>query len=127
MDKKKFKVGDRVRYTCEEGPWLERQLYEGDEGVIVGKAYDDDEAMCVRFNVNEDICIDELEIVDSTDDKDAFLKELQALLDKYNASIYADFDQSDEVYTTTIAVGEDSVKYLYTCGIDSDNIMDYDK
>ena len=41
--------------------------------------------------------------------------------------IYVDFDEIDEIYTTTIAVGEDSVKYPYTCGIDADNIMDYDK
>lgn len=52
---------------------------------------------------------------------------MQALLRKYDASVYVGFDQSDEVYTTTIAVGEDSVKYPYTCGIDADNIMDYDK
>ena len=49
------------------------------------------------------------------------------MLDKYNAKIAVDFNQSDEIYTTTIAFGEDSVKYSYTDGIDCDNIMDYDK
>lgn len=68
-----------------------------------------------------------IEEIDPINNKDAFLFEMQALLRKYDASIYVNFDQSDEIYTTTIAFGEDSVKYSYTHGIDADNIMDYDK
>lgn len=68
-----------------------------------------------------------IEEVDPTNDKDAFLLEMQALLRKYDASIYAGFDQGDEIYTTTVAFGEDSVKYSYTHGIDADNVMDYNK
>lgn len=68
-----------------------------------------------------------IEDVDRIDNKYAFLFEMQALLSKYDASVYVDFDQSDEVYTTTVAIGEDSVKYSNTYGIDADSVMDYDK
>lgn len=120
---KKFKVGDRVMCT--------------DNGVlgVITSIDIDPMGVCdgytVLFDDGEEtwICADMVVHSDEPpyDPKTAFLSELKELLEKYNASIYVTFNQSDEIYTTTIAIGEDSVKYNYTDGIDCDNIMDYDK
>lgn len=131
MSKNRFKAGDRVRIMADvEQPynmWVEK----GDTGVIVdGKPADGFE--CVKIDGCAGmgyVCIENkyLGTDETYDRKTDFLSELKGLLDKYNAKIAVDFNQSDEIYTTTIAFGEDSVKYSYTDGIDCDNIMDYDK
>lgn len=115
---KKFNVGDRVMCTD-----------NGKLGVVT--EIDNDGFGCVvLFDDGEDTWIecDMLELSEEPpyDPKTAFLSELKGLLEKYDASIYVDFNQSDEIYTTTIAVGENSVKYNSTDGIDCDNIMDYE-
>lgn len=127
----KFKVGDRVRVVTDmEQPyymWVEK----GDAGVIVeGSPVKGFECVKIDGCANMDyVCVESkyLETDATYNPKTAFLSELKGLLEKYDASIYVDFNQSDEIYTTTIAVGEDSVKYNYTDGIDCDNIIDYDK
>lgn len=111
-DNGKINVGDFVRYKNRDA--ISKVTIAKDGWVAI-----DTPVMTAESCLIED--------VDRIDNKDAFLFEMQALLRKYDASVYVGFDQSDEVYTTTIAVGEDSVKYPYTCGIDADNIMDYDK
>lgn len=109
----KFKVGDRVRIIGDSTKTEHtiKKITEGyywlETDAFIGGIW--------------------LEKIEPTDPKTAFLSELKELLEKYDAGIYVDFNQSDEIYTTTIAVGEDSVKYNYTDGIDCDNIMDYDK
>lgn len=124
-----LKVGDRVRVVENVRNPYYMWIDKGDKGVVVeGKPIDG--FVCVKVDgcaQMEYICIEreQLEIDTAYDPKTAFLSELKGLLEKYNASIYVDFNQSDEIYTTTIAVGEDSVKYNYTDGIDCDNIMDY--
>lgn len=126
---KKLKKGDKVRMrrtVCFDYITFEK----GCVGEVTSG--EDNKGFCrIRMKNAESgemtehfICACNLEPIDS---KTAFLSELKGLLEKYNASIYVDFNQSDEIYTTTIAVGEDSVKYNYTDGIDCDNIMDYDK
>lgn len=109
---KKFKVGDFVRYKNRDA--ISKVTIVKDAWVAIDTPVATAESCPV-------------EDVEKIDNKDAFLFEMQALLDKYNASVYVDFDQSDETYTTTIAFGEDSVKYSHTFGICVDNIMDYDK
>jgi hypothetical protein len=111
-DNGKINVGDFVRYKNRDA--ISKVTIAKDGWVAI-----DTPVMTAESCLIED--------VDRIDNKDAFLFEMQALLRKYDASVYVGFDQSDEVYTTTIAVGEDSVKYPCTCGIDADNIMDYDK
>lgn len=111
-DNGKINVGDFVRYKDRDA--ISKVTIAEDGWVAI-----DTPVMTAESCLIED--------VDRIDNKDAFLFEMQALLGKYDASVYVGFDQSDEVYTATIAVGEDSVKYPYTCGIDADNIMDYDK
>lgn len=111
MDKK-FEIGDRVR----------SKFY----GVVGTITEVDTDGYILKPDTDDDMWIADTD-VEPYDPKTAFLSELKGLLEKYDASIYVIFNRSDEIYTTTIAVGEDSVKYNYTDGIDSDNIMDYGK
>lgn len=108
----KFKVGDRVRLKANGNL---AQVVIAKDGWI---GYDESRRFAGSCPMEE---------AEPIDDTTAFLSELKGLLEKYDAGIYVDFNQSDEIYTTTIAVGEDSVKYNYTDGIDCDNIMDYEK
>lgn len=128
MSEKGFKVGDFVRMVKDplyklEDTWVEK----GDIGIVTG--LEDSNVFCVDFRttVQESIFPSNYNLIERIDPKTAFLAELKDLLDRYNASIYVDFDQSDEIYNTTIAVGEDSVKYSYAYGIDTDNVLNYDK
>nr|DAN28976.1 MAG TPA: Tudor-interacting repair regulator protein [Caudoviricetes sp.] len=120
---KKFNVGDRVMCTDNGALGVITSIDIDPIGVCDGYT--------VLFDDGEEtwICADMVVHSDEPpyDPKTAFLSELKGLLEKYNASIYVDFNQSDEIYTTTIAVGEDSVKYNSTDEIDCDNIMDYEK
>lgn len=109
---KKFNIGDRVRLKANGNI---AQVVIVKDGWI---AYDESRRFAGSCPMEE---------AEPIDNKTAFLSELKGLLEKYDAGIYVDFNQSDEIYTTTIAVGEDGVKYNYTDGIDCDNIMDYDK
>lgn len=61
-----------------------------------------------------------------TPSRHKFLSHLKKLLDVYGASIYFSFKYGEEIGTTTIAIGEDSVKYSNTDGIDVDNVFEYD-
>ena len=70
---------------------------------------------------------DDLELVEPADPKADFLSELKGLLEKYDAGIKVDFDQSDEIYTTMIYVGGDSVEYDFTNVINKYNVLDYKK
>lgn len=112
MDNNKFKVGDFVRYKNRDA--ISKVVISKDGWVAIDTPVVTAESY-------------QIEDVEKIDNKDAFLFEMQALLDKYNASVCVDFDQSDEVYTTTILVGTESVEYQHTNSIDADNIMDYDK
>lgn len=122
-EQKTFNVGDRVRFKGDYLQYVEDAVSNGGEYLITDVGHDSSEVTlhCPVFIDNDD-----LELVEH-DPKTAFLSELKGLLEKYDASIYVDFNQSDEIYTTTIAIGEDGVKYNLTDGIDCDNIMDYDK
>lgn len=122
---KKFKKGDRVRYAHNEGTWIEFQLNSWNEGVVAKDSTDDD--VLVRFTVCEELDKDEIELIKPADTKADFLSELKCLLEKYDAGIKVDFDQSDDIYTTMIYVGGDSVKYDFTNVVDKYNIMDYNK
>lgn len=128
-EQKTFNIGDRVKIVADELPGHKLTLEKGDTGVIVGVAYNGYVRVQFDGHVRGDAFVDgkDLELAEPYDPKTAFLSELKGLLEKYDASIYVDFNQSDEIYTTTIAIGEDSVKYNLTDGIDCDNIMDYEK
>lgn len=114
---KKFNVGDRI--VC--NGFLGQVISVDDSFAEEDESYYD-----VEWDDGEIETVKESDI-EPIDSRGAFLSELKTLLDKYNAKIAVDFNQSYEIYTTTIAFGEDSVKYSYTDGIDCDNIMDYDK
>lgn len=108
----KIKVGDQVR-----------SKFYGIVGTVIGF---EEGGYVIGPDHAEEMWIAD-DDAEAYDPKTAFLSELKELLEKYNAKIAVDFNQSDETYTTTIAFGEDSVKYSYTDGVDCDNIMDYDK
>ena len=131
-----LRPGDTVRYSGLEGPWLEHQLIDGEEGVVIGRGYDPD-TVCVRFGACEDFYPDELEKVEpekEADRRTAFLTELQALLRKYDARIY---DHDDYKLYVEIDhhrdknVGFDNlfrIEYSDTNGeLNADNVMDFDK
>lgn len=123
---KKFNIGDRVRFTRD----YDNECVCVDKGDCGTIERIDANGILITLDNPEYVRIfdtDYIEPITPIDPKTAFLLELKGLLEKYNASIYVDFNQSDEIYTTTIAVGEDSVKYNSTDGIDCDNIMDYEK
>lgn len=122
---KKFKKGDKVRYKYDDGTWIEMQLNSWDEGVVAKDCVDDD--VLLRFDVCEELGTDEIELVEPADPKADFLSELKGLLEKYDAGIKVDFDQSDEIYTTMIYVGGDSVEYDFTNVINKYNVLDYKK
>ena len=122
---KKFKKGDKVRYKYDDGTWIEMQLNSWDEGVVAKDCVDDD--VLVRFDVCEGLGTDEIELIEPADPKADFLSELKGLLEKYDAGIKVDFDQSDEIYTTMIYVDGDSVEYDFTNVINKYNVLDYKK
>ncbi len=83
----KYKVGDKVRYTVEERLWfVERQITVGDEWTVVGKGFYDDE-VCVDFGVADDICIEDLKLVEPSGPKREFLEKLQSLMREFDAEI----------------------------------------
>ena len=96
----KFKVGDRVRYAKEDGPWSEWQIHKGAEGVVKNVIRD---LVDVQFDSTDCIYADELELVESADPKTAFLSDLAAVLRKHNAVInvgwnnYFDTDKSPRI------------------------------
>lgn len=120
----KFEIGNELMHSYTEKCGVIEAIYEGKYGV----AYD----VCVNkrgYNEHGETWLEEdcVRINACPRTLDNFLERLRLLLDDYNASIYVDFDQSDEIHTTTIAVGEDSVRYSHTYGIDTDNVLNYDK
>jgi len=121
----KFKVGDKVRYTDSEGPWVDYQVTKGCEGVVTGRTDDGD--IEVNFGGYAEVFEENLELVTPADPKREFLQRLQALLRDFDARIYSDFDQSDEINTMTIMVGNDEFRYTYVDFITADNVMDFDK
>lgn len=125
-----LKPGDVVRYSGLEGPWLEHQLIDGEEGVVIGRGYEPD-TVCVRFGASEDFYPDELEKVEpekELDRKNAFLSELQVLLRKYDARI-----RDNDYYRVYIDLGihggnMENIVYSDTNGeVTADNVMGFDK
>lgn len=131
-EQKKFNVGDRVRlkeyyeFTCAN----ELTYIDVDEVGIVKAVYGgyikiDFSDMPVWLEFYED----KIELVESYNPKTAFLSELKALLEKYNASIYdyeqyklcVDFDNGDSI--SWYWGNKTPQKSMLT----ADNIMDYEK
>lgn len=74
---------------------------------------------------------EDLEPLDKEDVRDGFLNELQCLLVKYNAEIFAYQSDFEEV-TLAFNIGDDTIEYGYRKGdnavkITPLNIFDYDK
>jgi hypothetical protein len=96
MSKKKFKVGDRVRFkrfciNCDE----DVRVAEGDYGTVVSVGdprIKNSNDIGVELDVPQYISVysKDVELAEPTDPRTAFLQELKELLAKYNADIWAD-------------------------------------
>ena len=129
----KFKVGDRVRYAKEDGPWSEWQIHKGAEGVAKNVIRD---LVDVQFDSTDCIYADELELVEPYDPTTAFLTRLQSLLREFDAEIrFVEDDYSPAIIfmghkdeKTRFGEFVDGVVLYSNHGcISADSIMDYDK
>ena len=135
MNETKFKVGDRVRYTphlsCTD-IYVEACIENGDE-LEVAEVIDKGgyEEVYVKVETTNWIDENEIELVSrpSDDPKTAFLTELKALLEKYDAQI-----RDYEEYCVEIRIGNEWLSWYSKEkisgqgeGITPSNIFDYDK
>lgn len=139
MDNKKFKVGDRV-YVPKDTHWIfpdeEIDVPKGTNGIVLGF---DEFGIVVGFEdagFSATISPSDVdELVEKSNDKDAFLFELQALLRKYDAEICTHIGEDNETYADKvlmyIQIGTYVVNYededCTSFVLSADNIMDYDK
>lgn len=133
----KFKVGDRVRFKndCYDYGGDDTCASKGDHGSVVAV---DDEDITIKLDAPSYITTEpsNLDIVEPTDRKTAFLAELKELLIRHNAMIEITEDFPDCAYIK-FHVGEESISFedigLTEIGgdrlevITPDNIMGYDK
>lgn len=122
MSEKKFKVGYRVRYINPIPHYLEDYIERGDE-CIVPEVTD-----CGYYVTKtcESLTIesDELEHIEPTDPRTAFLRELKELLSKYNATIFNATIFGLEIWAS---INGEQCVFENAEHLDSDNIMDYEK
>lgn len=131
MTKNEFKIGDRVRFTGDYHHYAESTLEVGKEYTVVSAdEYGCDlSVQCTAYSVDAE----DLELVEPLDRKTAFLRELQALMRKYDAEICGGLsDISEEDVVFILVDNKDKVKYLNGTSdtyahITADNIMDFDK
>ncbi len=132
MSEKKIKVGDRVRYIHPIPHYLRDYIGQGDE-CIVSEVTD-----CGYYVIKtcESLTIesDELELIEPTDPRTAFLQELKELLTKYNVEIgggclgwdnedpFVSFDSKD--FNLTYC---DDYCGKFKFPLTPDNIMDYEE
>lgn len=117
MSEKKFKVGDRVRYINPIPHYLEDYIERGDE-CIVSEITDCGYYVtkkCESLTVESD----ELELIEPTDPRTAFLQNLKSVLEKHNATIFG-LDLWAKINGATYDFGD--TEYL-----SADNIIGYEK
>ena len=131
-----FKVGDKVATTKPYDIAINGNTTTipiGEEGVIEDISNDDLYVYFSEYHIYLTLPIWDVELIAPLDRKTAFLRELQALLRKYDARIY-----DGELYAIHIEIGYHNVKseqidYLFfnkedsDSEINADNIMDFDK
>ncbi|MDE5886704.1 MAG: hypothetical protein K2H46_03850 [Muribaculaceae bacterium] len=118
-----FKVGDKVRSKV-----AIFAIPAGISGVVVAIAHDG------RYKVRLDgekewhgwYAGKDLELIESFDRKTAFLRELQALLRKYDARIEPYFSVGAGISSIDLYLGNDCVE-SWDRSVNADNIMDFDK
>lgn len=120
---KKFRKGDKVRYIGDGE--FEEFLFsckKGDE-FIVDEA--DEDSVTVYLSNWQVFYNEDLELVSPPNDdrKTAFLQELKALLEKYDAR-FGDY----EGYSVYFQIGDDSVSWgTPDYGVGAEDVFDYDK
>lgn len=120
MTQNEYKIGDRVRHLGYNLCGIITDFLG--EGFVMVRAIDDEVFSTWDIN-NLELC----------DRKTAFLRELQALLRKYDATIcggLSDMHNDDVIY---VSIGDDEIAYrngefgMSFASITADNIMDFDK
>ena len=118
-----FKVGDRVICT-DDGNLGTITFVDIDEGKGLNSGYE------VKFDDGSEdwIMADMLTLSDEPpyDRKTAFLRELQALLRKYDARIEPYFSVCADIPSIDLYLGNDCVE-SWDRPVTADNIMDFDK
>lgn len=137
-EQKKFKVGDRVRFTRKDCHWIETSIHNGDEGVVIGdgSGYFPNSVDVNFSGVSDEISVNDLELVESYDPTTDFLTRLQSLLREFDAEIrFVEDDYSPAIIfmghkdeTTRFGKFVDGVVLYSNHGcISADSVMDYDK
>lgn len=126
MSENKFKVGDRVRVVATE-PIHQNAWIDPDEKGVVVEIDNNRNNPIVRVRMDVPASIapfvkSQLELIEPTDPRTAFLKELKELLAKYNAKIYS---TEFSAYMSADVNGEGV--YFLNSELTADNIMDYEE
>lgn len=116
MTKNEFKIGDKVRVKSTD---IEDIVIDVCNGNVFLKESG-------YWNMKT------LELVEQLDRKTAFLTELQALLRKYDATIYGGLSETHNDDVIFVSVGDDDIAYRNGYGeeyanITADNIMEFGK
>lgn len=137
-EQKRFKIGDRVRFTREDCHWIETSIHNGDEGVVIGNGsgYFPNSVDVSFSGVSDEISVNDLELVETYDPTTDFLTRLQSLLSEFDAEIrFVEGDYSPAIIfkgykdeKTSFGEFIDGLMLYsnHSC-ISADNIMDYDK
>lgn len=125
MSEKKIKVGDRVRFIGDYTHYVEEALKNGEVYTISNI---DDWGVELSVPMESHVDAEYLELVEPTDPRTAFLRELKELLRKYDASIASAAVYADD-YWVEAYMGNNLVASTEGKSVDftSDNIMDYEK
>lgn len=126
MSEKKFKVGDKVRYINPIPHYLEDYIERGDECIL--SEITDCGYYVTKTCESLTIESDELELIESTDPRTAFLQELKELLTKYDARIVSGAKYEDTCWVEAY-IGSELVASSEGKSVDftADNIMNDDK
>lgn len=119
MTKNEFKIGDTVRFKGKKKIHTITGINEYGQYKVSGHP--------TWF-----LSAEHLEHAETPDRKTAFLSELQALLRKYDATIYGGLSETHNDDVIFVSIGDDDIAYRNGCGeeyanITPDNIMDFDK
>lgn len=128
----KFKQGDKVRYIGETDQYIEVELTNRSDRILEIVADRNDGYQEVKFEETTVFDDEDLELVERPDPTTAFLTELQNLLRRYDARIFASetFDMSYKKLGNVVGfyIGDDIEVFPTTFNtITPDNIFDYEK
>ena len=120
-----FKKGDIVVFKGEHLHISEEIIK--DDILTVYDVSEDGNKVWVKYPAVGKVDASELDMYLPYDRKTTFLRELQALLKKFDASMGFDADYGYSVGLSLWLNGKEVIHDKEVCKIDADNIMDFDK